>query len=131
MTKLIEWYRFGVGDEKSMFVTFLSLSSERVNFVICVIVVGKNYWSACESLEENSARARSAPPELAKRAPKVGGFAAHFACGFFEFWGGTRSRIVLLEVFAGRLSILSDDDCSASMFRLTLVSDDKKPPSHS
>ena len=60
--------------------------------------------------QKNYAQARSTPPRLEKRAPKVGGFAAHFACGFFEFWrGGTRSRIVFLEVFARWPVILSDD----------------------
>ena len=48
------------------------------------------------------------PPKLKKRAPKVGGFAAHFACGFVEFWkGGTRSRIVF-EVFVRWPLMLSD-----------------------
>ena len=56
-------------------------------------------------------RARSTPPKLEKRAPKVGGFAADFACGFFEFWkGGMLSRIVFLEVFARGPLILSDDN---------------------
>ena len=51
------------------------------------------------------------PPKLEKKAPKVGGLAAHFACGFFEFWrDGTRSRIVFLEVFARWPLILSDDN---------------------
>ena len=60
---------------------------------------------------DNYARARSTPQNLEKRAPKLGGFAAHFACGFFESWrGGTRSRIVFLKVFARRPLILSDDD---------------------
>ena len=46
-----------------------------------------------------------------KGVPKVGGFAAHFACGFFECWkGGTRSRIVFLEVFARGPLTLSDDN---------------------
>ena len=46
-----------------------------------------------------------------KRTPKVGGFAAHFACGFFDFWrGGARSRIVFLEVLARRPLSLSDDN---------------------
>ena len=42
------------------------------------IAVGKKSWPACENLEKNYARARSTPPELKKRAPKVGGEAAHF-----------------------------------------------------
>ena len=76
-----------------------------------VIVVGKNQWPACENLENNCAPARSAFPKLDERAPKVGGFAAHFACRFFEFWrGGTRSRIVFLEVSAHWPLILSDDN---------------------
>ena len=53
----------------------------------------------------------SSPPKVGKRAPKVGGFAAHFACGFLEFWrGGTRSRIVFLEVFAKCSLFLSDNN---------------------
>ena len=41
----------------------------------------------------------------------MGGCAAHFACGLFEFWrGGTRSRIVFLQVFARRPLILSDEN---------------------
>ena len=56
--------------------------------------------------------------QLEKRAPKVGGFAAHFACGFFELWmGGTRSRIVFLEVFARGPLILSDDTRSWAKLR--------------
>ena len=51
------------------------------------------------------------PFKTQKRVPKVGGFAAHFACGFFEFWkGGTRSRIVFLKVFARWILNLSDDN---------------------
>ena len=42
-------------------------------------------------------------------AAKVGGFAANFACGFFEFRRvGTRSRIFHLEHFAKCSLILSD-----------------------
>ena len=65
-------------------------------------------------------RARSTPPKLKKRAPQVGGFAAHFACGFFEFWrGGTRSRIVFLEVFArGPLITAHDNMFSPILFCL-------------
>ena len=41
----------------------------------------------------------------------MGGFAALFACGLFEFWrGGRRSRKVFLKVFARWLLILSDDN---------------------
>ena len=41
----------------------------------------------------------------------MGGFAAHFACGFFVFWrGGARSRTAFLEVFARWPLILSDDN---------------------
>ena len=40
------------------------------------------------------------PSKTRKPARKVGGEAAHFWCPFFMFWtGGTRSRIVSLEVF--------------------------------
>ena len=42
--------------------------------------------------KKNYARANSNPPKLEKRAPKVGDFAAHFACGFFEFWRVERTR---------------------------------------
>ena len=78
---------------------FPILSSERIN------------GQRAKTLEKNYARARSTPPKLKKRAPKVGGFAAHFACGFLEFWkGGTRSRIVFLKVFVRRPVIISDDN---------------------
>ena len=61
-------------------------------------------------------RERVPPLHLEKRAPKVGGFAAHIACGFFEFWrGGTRSRIVFLQVFARWPLILSDDNMVRGM----------------
>ena len=70
---------------------------QKVIFAVFCIVVGKNQWPACENLEKNYARAHPAFPKLEKRSPKVGGFAADFACGFFEFWrGGARSRIVFL-----------------------------------
>ena len=64
---------------------------------------------------ENLCASEFHPSKIKNRAPKVGGFAAHFACGFFEFWrGGTRSRIVSLEVFARRPLILSDDNTNKS-----------------
>ena len=31
LTKLIEWYRFGVGDEKSLLAILVALSSEQIN----------------------------------------------------------------------------------------------------
>ena len=61
-------------------------------------------------LEKIYARARSTPPKLEKRAPKVSGFAADFACGFFDVGrGGTRSSIVCLEMLARWPLSLSDD----------------------
>ena len=48
----------------------------------------KNEWPACENLEKKYARALSTLPKREKRAPKVDGFAAHFACGFFGFLEG-------------------------------------------
>ena len=49
--------------------------------------------------------------KVRKRAPKVGGFAAHFACGFFEFGrGGTRWRIIFLEALQSAKLTLSNDN---------------------
>ena len=95
LTKLVEWYRFGVGDEKSFFVIFC-------------FVVKKNYWPVCETLEKNCARARSTPPKLEQPARKVGGEAAHFWWPFLSSFGGVER--VFLEVFARWPSILSDDN---------------------
>ncbi len=64
-------------------------------------------------------------PKFEKPARKVGGEAAHFWCPVFEFWrGGTRSRIVFLEVFARWPLILSDGNKNKSQ-QLLVVSDPK------
>ena len=60
LTKLIEWYRFEVGDENSIFVFFCFLSSER------------NDGQRAKTLRKNYARMRSTPPKLTNRAPKSG-----------------------------------------------------------
>ena len=71
----------------------------------------KELMASVRTHRKNYARARCTFPESEKPARKVGGEAAHFWCPFFEFWrGGTRSRIVFLEVFARRPLILSDDN---------------------
>ena len=58
----------------------------------------------------NTMRESVNPSKTQTRAPKVGGFAAHFSCGFFEFWkGGRRSRVAFLEDFARWPLILSDE----------------------
>ena len=85
-----------------------------------LIFIAKNRSSFCKNLEKNHARARVTPPKLQKRAPKVGGFAAHFWCPFFEFWrAGTRSRIVFLQLFARWPLILSDDDSTNKSQKMT------------
>ena len=84
LTKLVEWHQFEVGDEIGFRVDARQKNRLR---------------SVRKPREQNYARARSTPPKLEKRARKVGGFAAHFACGFFESWrGGTRSRIIFGKV---------------------------------
>ena len=46
-----------------------------------------------------------------KGTNKNDGFAANFACGFFDFWkGGTRFLIVFLEIVARRPLTLFDDN---------------------
>ena len=68
------------------------LSSERIN--------GLHEKTLGKTVRE---RGPSDPPKLERKAPKVGGFAANFACGFFEFWrGGSHFLIVFLKVFARR-----------------------------
>ena len=74
--------------------------------------ISEHYDALCQNLERNHARVSSTPPTLEERAPKVGGFAAHFACGLFEFWrGGTRSRS-----FVELSLILSDNNTCASSY---------------
>ena len=58
--------------------------------------VGVKFPMRAASVDPNS----STPPKLAKRPPKVGGFAAHFACGFLEGWNALAHSA--LEVFARR-----------------------------
>ena len=74
-------------------------------------------------LREKRCATRVPPLQESKKGePKVGGFAAHFACGFFEFWrGGTRSRIVYLEVFAKFSLILADDNSAFRTLKLGVV----------
>ena len=56
-------------------------------------------------------RNRVPPPKTRKKAPKNGGFAAHFACGFFEFWGVEfRFLIIFSEEFAKLSLILARDN---------------------
>ena len=73
--------------------------------------VVKKKGPACAKRKKNCEKTHSTSPKLNKRlAPKVGSFAANFACGFSEVWrGGTRFLIIVLAVFACRPLILSDD----------------------
>ena len=73
-------------------------------------------WAQGRRPAYNVGRRSRARAKLEKPARKVGGEAAHFWCPFFEFWrGGTRSRIVFLEVFARWPLILSDDNIMAAI----------------
>ena len=67
--------------------------------------------------EKIMSKAMPTPPKLEKRTPKVGGFAANFVCGFFEFWrGGSRFLIVLPEILARRPLIPSYDNTYTWVF---------------
>ena len=58
----------------------------------------------------NIMRERVPPLQNSKNGHQKYGFAAHFVCGVFGCWrGGTRSRIVVLEVFAKCSLILCQD----------------------
>ena len=60
----------------------------------------KEFMASVRQPREKTMRERVAPFRTQKTVPKVGGFAAHFACGFFALWrGGTRSRIVFSRGF--------------------------------
>ena len=62
-------------------------------------------------LRENYNKARSTSPNLEEIAPKVGGYAANFACVYFDFWRrATHSLIVFLKVLARRPLFFSCDD---------------------
>ena len=99
LTKLVGWYRFGVGD-KTCFCHFfvIVLSSERIN--------GQRAKTSRKTMRER------VPPLQNSKNPHAKWAAKPPTCGsFVEFWrGGTRSRIVFLVVFAGRPSMLSDDN---------------------
>ena len=55
-------------------------------------------------------RASSTPPKLEKRAPKVGGFAANFTCGFFRVMEGWNPLAHIFEVFAKCSLMITDDN---------------------
>ena len=79
LTKLVEWYRFGVGDENSF-------------FLICWYCRRKELMASVRKPRENYARARSTFPKREKPARKVGGEAAHFWCPFSSFGGVELAR---------------------------------------
>ena len=55
-------------------------------------------------------RNRNSTRQNLKKGTQNDGFAAHFACGFFEFWrGGTRFLIIFSEEFAA-LSLITARD---------------------
>ena len=81
LTKLLEWCRFGVGE--NWFCVVLVLSSET------------NIEHFAKTSRNIYARASITPPKHENRASKVGGFAATFAYRSFESRrGGSCSRIV-------------------------------------
>ena len=54
---------------------------------------------------------KATPPKISKKSRTMGGFAAHFACGFFEFWGVEfRFLLIFSEEFAKLPLILARDN---------------------
>ena len=85
-----------------------------------ILAQSRFMFLSSEIISEHFAKASrtkyATPPKLTKRAPKVGGLAANFACRLFEFQKGeTRCLIVLLEVFTRGPLIISYDNNRAGL----------------
>ena len=63
---------------------------------------------------ENIMRNRNSTPKTRKKGTKNGGFAAHFACGLFEFWGVEFRFLIIFSEEIAKLSLITARDNSAA-----------------